>query len=89
MVLQSMLLIQQDESKSGLQTRLQRERVMDNIVQVNKDLYLNIAEAVKIEPHGKSYRISIRNSTGTLTEYYCHPEAPGYNKLKELLTKTK
>lgn len=64
MVLQSMLFVQQDESKSGLQTRLQRERVMDNIVQVNKDLYLNIAETVKIESHGKNYRISIRNSTG-------------------------
>jgi hypothetical protein len=60
-----MLFVQQDESKSGLQTRLQqRERVMDNIVQVNKDLYLNIAETVKIESHGKNYRISIRNSTG-------------------------
>jgi len=62
---------------------------MDNIVQVNQDLYINIAEAVKIEAHGKSFRISIRNSTGSLTEYYCHPEAPGYNKLKELLAKAK
>jgi hypothetical protein len=62
---------------------------MDNIVQVNKDLYLNIAEAVKTEAHGKSYRISMRDSTGMLTEYYCHPETPGYNKLKDLLTKTK
>lgn len=62
---------------------------MDNIVQVNPDLYLNISEAVKIEAHGKSFRISLRNSSGTLTEYYCHPEAPGYNKLKELLAKGK
>lgn len=62
---------------------------MDNIVQVNADLYINIAEAVKIEAHGKSFRISIRNSQGTLTECYCHPEAPGYNKLKELLAKAK
>jgi hypothetical protein len=62
---------------------------VDNIVQVNKDLYLNIAESVKIEAHGNSFRISIRNGNGSLTEYYCHPEAPGYNKLKELLTKTK
>ncbi len=62
---------------------------MDHIVQVNPDLYLNIAEAVKIEAHGKSFRISIRNSQGGLTEYYCHPEAPGYTKLKELLAKAK
>ncbi|MBS0155139.1 MAG: hypothetical protein JSS38_11125 [Nitrospira sp.] len=62
---------------------------MDNIVQVNEDLYINIAEVVKIEAHGKSFRISIRNSQGTLTEYYCHPEAPGYNKLKDLLAKAK
>lgn len=62
---------------------------MDNIVQVNPDLYLNISEAVKIEAHGKSFRISLRNSSGALTEYYCHPEAPGYNKLKELLAKGK
>lgn len=62
---------------------------MDNIVQVNQDLYLNITEAVKIEAHGKSVRISMRNGNGVLTEYYCHPEAPGYHKLKELLTKAK
>lgn len=62
---------------------------MDNIVQVNPDLYLNISEAVKIEAHGKSFRISIRNTQGSFTEYYCHPEAPGYTKLKALLTKTK
>lgn len=41
---------------------------MDNIVQVNTDLYINIAEAVKIEAHGKSFRISIRNNQGTLTD---------------------
>jgi hypothetical protein len=62
---------------------------MDNIVQVNPGLYINIAEAVKIEAHGKSFRISVRNGPGALTEYYCHPEAPGYTKLKELLTKAK
>ncbi|MDK2745009.1 MAG: hypothetical protein H8K03_15105 [Nitrospira sp.] len=62
---------------------------MDNIVQVNQDLYLNIVETVKIEAHGKSFRISIRNGSGSLTEYYCHPEAPGYEKLKTLLTKAK
>lgn len=62
---------------------------MDNIVQVNPDLSINIGEAVPIEAHGKSFRISIRNSQGTLTEYYCHPEAPGYNKLKALLAKAK
>jgi hypothetical protein len=44
---------------------------------------------VKIEAHGKSFRISIRNGNGSLTEYYCHPEAPGYEKLKILLTKAK
>jgi hypothetical protein len=62
---------------------------VENIVQVNPDLYINIAETVKIEAHGKSFRISIRNGSGSLTEYYCHPDAPGYNKLKELLTKAK
>jgi len=62
---------------------------MDNIVQVNPDLYINIAEAVKIEAHGKSFRISVRNGQGALTEYYCHPEAPGYPKLKALLEKAK
>ncbi|MDK2745349.1 MAG: hypothetical protein NDI90_20805 [Nitrospira sp. BO4] len=62
---------------------------MDNIVQVNPDLYINIAETVKIEAHGKSFRISIRNGIGSLTKYYCHPEAPGYEKLKTLLTKAK
>lgn len=62
---------------------------MDNIVQVNPSLYLNVAEAVKVEAHGRSFRISIRNSQGALTEYYCHPEAPGYTKLKELLEKAK
>lgn len=62
---------------------------MDIVLQVNKDLYLNIAEAVKSEVHGKSYCIPIRNSTGRLAECYCHLEAPVYNKLKELLTKTK
>lgn len=66
---------------------------MDNIVQVNPDLYINLAEAVKIEAHGKSFRISVRNGhgslNGSLIEYYCHPEAPGYNKLKELLAKAK
>ncbi|UVT15106.1 MAG: hypothetical protein H8K04_14945 [Nitrospira sp.] len=62
---------------------------MDNMVQVSKDLFLNITEAVKIEAHGKIFRISIRNSNGSLSEHYCHPDAPGYNKLKELLTKAK
>ncbi|MGC4097874.1 MAG: hypothetical protein QM706_12225 [Nitrospira sp.] len=62
---------------------------MDNIVQVNPDLYINIAEAVKIEAHGKSFRISVRDGHGSLTENYCHPEAPGYHKLKELLAKAK
>jgi hypothetical protein len=63
---------------------------MDNIVQVNKDLFLNISEAVKIEAHGNSFRISIRgNNNGALTEYYCHSDAPGYIKLKELLAKAK
>ena len=62
---------------------------MDIVLQVNKNLYLNLAEAVKGEAHGKSYCIPICNSTGTLTECYCHPKAPVYNKLKELLTKTK
>ena len=27
---------------------------VDNIVQVNQDLYLNISEVVRIEAHGKS-----------------------------------
>lgn len=45
--------------------------MMDNIAQVDPDLYLNISEAVKIEAHGTSFRISIRNSTGALTDYYC------------------
>ncbi|UVT18570.1 MAG: hypothetical protein H8K03_12115 [Nitrospira sp.] len=62
---------------------------MDNIVQVNQDLYLNITEAAKIEAHGKSFRILMRNGNGVLTEYYCDPEAPEYHKLKVLLTKTK
>ncbi|MBK9307920.1 MAG: hypothetical protein IPM58_12750 [Nitrospira sp.] len=62
---------------------------MDNIVQVNKDLFLNISEAVKIEAHGNSFRISIRGNNGALTEYYCHADAPGYSKLKELLAKAK
>ncbi len=62
---------------------------MEHIVQVNPDLYINIAEAVKIEAHGKSFRISIRNNQGSLTDYYCHPEGPGYHKLRELLAKAK
>ncbi len=62
---------------------------MDTVIQVNKTLHLNIAKAVTIQAHGKIFRISIRNSNGSLTEHYCHPEAPGYNKLKELLTKAK
>ena len=41
------------------------------------------------EAHGKSFRISVRNGPGALTEYYCHPEGLGYTKLKELLTKAK
>ena len=40
---------------------------MDNIVQVNKDLFLNISEAVKIEAHGNSFRISIRGNNGLLS----------------------
>jgi hypothetical protein len=62
---------------------------VDNIVQVNKDLFLNISEAVKIEAHGNSFRISMRGNHGALTEHYCHSDAPGYNKLKELLAKIK
>ncbi len=62
---------------------------MDNIVQVNKDLFLNISEAVKIEAHGNSFRISIRGNNGALTEYYCHADSPGSSKLKELLAKAK
>ena len=62
---------------------------MDNIVQVNKGLFLNISEAVKIEVHGNSFRISIQGNNGALTEYYCHSDAPGYIKLMELLAKAK
>lgn len=61
---------------------------MDHNVQVNKDLYLNISEAVKIEVHGNSFRISIQGN-GVLTEYYCHSDAPRYIKLKELHAKAK
>ncbi|UVT15379.1 MAG: hypothetical protein H8K04_16425 [Nitrospira sp.] len=62
---------------------------MDNIVQLNQDLHLNITDAVKIETHGKNFRISMRNGNGVLAEYYCRPEAPGYHKLKVPLTKAK
>jgi hypothetical protein len=56
---------------------------------VNQDLYLNITEAVKIQAHGKSGGISMKTGNGVLTEYYSHPEALRYHKLKELLTKAK
>ncbi len=62
---------------------------MDTIVQVNKTLHLDIAKAVTIQAHGKMFRIAMRNSDGSLTEHYCPPDAPGYNKLIELLTKAK
>jgi hypothetical protein len=35
---------------------------MDHNVQVNKELYLNISEAVKIEVLGNSFRISIQGN---------------------------
>lgn len=38
---------------------------------------------------GKILRISIRNNDGSFTEHYCHSEAPGYNKLKQLLAQAK
>ena len=62
---------------------------MDNIVQVSDNLYLNIVEAVKIEANGQAYAISIREVNGSLSVYYCKPEAPGYAKLKQLLAKAR
>lgn len=61
---------------------------MDNIVQINNDLYINLTETIKIVVNGQSYAITIRDGNGE-TVHYCHPDAPGYAKLTKLLNKAK
>ena len=63
---------------------------MDNIVQITNDLYINIAEAVTIQAgNGQSFGIGLREGDGSITVHYCHPDSPGYAKLKKLLAKAK
>ena len=62
---------------------------MDNIVQITNEIYINLTDAVKIENNGETYGISLRERDGSITVYYCHPDAPGHAKLKTLLTKAK
>lgn len=62
---------------------------MDNIVQITNEIYINLTDAVKIEGNGETYGISLRERDGSITVYYCHPDAPGHAKLKKLLTQAK
>lgn len=62
---------------------------MDNFVEVSDGVYVNLAEAVKVEAKGDAFVVSIREGDGSLADYHCSPGDPGYSKLKKLLNKAR